>query len=110
MMEDLPLYFQPMELTLNQDIVSQKLSPTLIPNGGEVTTIQFGQYAQKMTLSDSLSPDNLPTLQEPSLWGESPILKNPSVLSTALKYNLTLMEYPSSTYYGINSMENVPEH
>ena len=69
------------------------------PNGGEVTTIQFGQYSQKMTpLRLTLARQSSYSAGTEYTW-RIPLLKNPSVAYTALRYNLTLAEYPASTYY-----------
>ena len=70
------------------------------PNGGEVTTIQFSQYSNKMShLKLTLARMSAYTAGTEYVW-RIPLLKNPSTPYTGLRYNLTLMEYPSSTNYG----------
>ena len=82
------------------------------PNGGEVTTVQFAQYSQKMTpLRFTLARQSAYSAGTPYIW-RIPLLKNPSTAYVALRYNLTLMEYSSSVYYGkiINMHQSINEY
>jgi hypothetical protein len=71
------------------------------PSGSEVTTLQFAQYSNNMApLRFALAKQKAYTDNVEYIW-RIPLLKNPSTAFVALRYNLTLMEYPSSTNYGI---------
>lgn len=70
------------------------------PSGNEVTTIKFAQYSQRMApLRISLTGQQAYSAGTSYTW-RVPLIKNPSVAFTALRYNLTLMYYPNGVGYG----------
>lgn len=71
------------------------------PNTNEVTTLQFSQYSNNMApLRFSLARQSAYVDNTEYVW-RLPLLKNPSTAYVSLRYNLTLLEYPAGTNYGI---------
>ena len=82
------------------------------PSGSEVTTLNYAQYSNDYTpIKISLKRTTNYVAGTSYTW-RIPLLKNPSNPYTSLRYNLTLMHYPSSSNFGIrqNFYESINEH
>jgi hypothetical protein len=68
------------------------------PNGGEINTIQFGQYSIELTpLRFAVAKQSAYSDNTLYTW-IVPLLLNPTTAFVSLRYNLTLVTSPPSSY------------
>lgn len=76
-------------------------NPSTNPANPEVTTVNFGQYSNDYTpIKISLRRTISYVAHNAYTW-RVPLLKNPSVPYNTLRYNISLVHYPSGSNYPV---------